>query len=309
MIKQPLAKYSQNSSSLIAKYNDTLLLYLPQEIVDKILKFVIMTSKHPIFGKNLLNPIRNYFHNEYIRNERYKVVEHFAKTKCYNMGCSFILPFKNGHEEELALRRKLLHFSLTNHAPYKNSSAELQAEISRIPLSKNAEYRGIKMFSHILVKKPSMDGNISIWGRPDSISYIGFLGCKGFRNAWSKEDLIEEYYKCSTLWYRSTYYTDEDTLYNLVVDSAEIEHTKTTKKKLMRKSKKAIVNMIMKITPLDEQTILNDIAGIINRKVRGLCDKFNFNFIMPDKKFYNEAGEVVGINNTTTPKMKCIDTF
>ena len=77
----------------------------------------------------------------------------------------------------------------------------------------------------------------------------------------------------------------------------------------MRKSKKAIVNMIMKITPLDEQTILNDIAGIINRKVRGLCDKFNFNFIMPDRDFYNEAGEVVGINNTYTPKIKCIDSF
>ena len=44
-----LSKYSHNCSALVGKYNDTLLLFLPQELVDKILLYVIISSRHPIF--------------------------------------------------------------------------------------------------------------------------------------------------------------------------------------------------------------------------------------------------------------------
>ena len=49
-----LSKYSHNCSALVGKYNDTLLLFLPQELVDKIIFYIITSSRHPVTCHGLL---------------------------------------------------------------------------------------------------------------------------------------------------------------------------------------------------------------------------------------------------------------
>ena len=193
--QQTLAKYSHNSSALIGKYNDTLLLYLPQELVDKILKFVVMTSKHPIFGMNLLTPIRDYFKKQYFHNNRFVVVNDFANQSEYAVGCRLL------DYEEMDFKRNLYHFSLVNHFPLKLCSPEIQREISRLPYTihtKFCKYK-INVFRHILAREPKMS-NANLWGLTDSISYIGNLGNKRLLKDWTKSGLIYEYYENSNIW-------------------------------------------------------------------------------------------------------------
>ena len=93
----PLAKYSHNCSALYGKYNDTLLLFLPQELVDKILLYVITSSRHPVNVHGLLT-IRKVL--PYI-NEFFPLV-----TKEFTLGC------RKGYKK-MALAHRRLQWDLS----------------------------------------------------------------------------------------------------------------------------------------------------------------------------------------------------
>ena len=89
----------------------------------------------------------------------------------------------------------------------------------------------------------------------------------------------------------------------VIVNNAWTENYEITHKKLMKKTKKAIVNMIMKISPVDERKILTDVANILDRKIMDICDKFNYRFDTNNKTFINDLG-VVMIPTLPTFKIK-----